>query len=85
MSVAEAPKRCESSATVSRRSVFSSRYAPICSASCLRLGVTVLRLGRLHGERAQKQQQLQDLDFEIALADGLRHGVELGKNVRHAL
>ena len=50
-----------------------------------RLGVTVLRLGRLHGERAQKQQQLQDLDFEIALADGLRHGVELGKNVRHAL
>lgn len=34
MSVAEAPKRCESSATVSRRSVFSSRYAPICSASC---------------------------------------------------
>ena len=45
----------------------------------------MLRLRRLHGERAQKQQQLQNFDLEIALADALRHRVELRENVRHAL
>ena len=50
----------------------------------LRQRITVLRLRRLNGKRTQKQQQLQDLDLEVALADALRHGVELRKNVRHA-
>ena len=82
MSVAEAPKLRDRQPPLR---VLEQICADLLGELHLRLGVTVLRLGRLHGERAQKQQQLQDLDFEIALADGLRHGVELGKNVRHAL
>ena len=50
----------------------------------LRQRITVLRLRRLNGKRTQKQQQLQNLHLEIALADALRHRVELRENVRHA-
>ena len=44
--------------------VFSSRScADLLGELHLRLRIAVLRLGRLHGERAQKQQQLQDLEL----------------------
>ena len=42
-------------------------------------------MNRLRGwlQRAEKQQQLQQLYFQVSLADILRHGVKLRKDVLH--